>query len=74
MTIIFQKNQLNHKISQIKVKMNTNKIFWDINEVAAKYGVNASKIRFYEKDFDLKIKRDRSGDRQFTKDDIEKID
>ena len=54
--------------------MTTIKIFWDTNEVADRHKVKASTIRFYEKEFDLQIRRTKGGDRQFTKDDLEKID
>jgi DNA-binding transcriptional MerR regulator len=58
-------------------KLNTNieRLFYPIGEVAKKYGVNVSLIRFWEKEFDiLKPNKNKKGNRMFTKKDIENID
>lgn len=48
------------------------KLFYSIGEVAALFNVNASLIRFYEKEFEqLHPAKSVKGNRQFTKSDIE---
>ena len=48
------------------------KLFYTIGEVAKRFDVNASLIRFWEKEFDiLKPKKSKKGNRLFTKDDVE---
>lgn len=43
-----------------------------MGEVAAMFGVNASLIRFYEKEFDIiKPHRNKKGNRLFTKQDVD---
>jgi DNA-binding transcriptional MerR regulator len=50
------------------------KLYYTIGEVAEMLDVNASLLRYWEKEFDiLKPKKNVKGDRFFTKDDIEKI-
>lgn len=51
------------------------KIYYDINEVAAmeEFQCNASKIRFYERKFNLTIARNGAGDRIYTEKDIQKL-
>ena len=50
------------------------KIYWTITEVALMFDVNASAIRFWEKNFDiLKPKKNHYGDRVFVKKDIENL-
>ncbi len=50
------------------------KIFYSIGEVAEMFGVNASHIRFWEKEFDvLKPHKNKKGNRLFTKEDIEQL-
>lgn len=48
------------------------KLFYDINEAADILNVNASKIRFYEKQLNLRFKRV-GRDRRLMMDDIEKL-
>ncbi len=53
---------------------NIGKLYYTIREVADLFGVNASKLRFYEKEFpSLKPKKDKSGDRIYTQADIDHI-
>ncbi len=53
---------------------NFNKMYYAIGEVAEMFGVNASQIRFYEKEFDiLQPKKNKKGNRLFTKEDIENL-
>lgn len=50
----------------------TEKLYHSISEVADMFQVNASLIRFWEKEFDfMKPKKNSKGDRMFTKADIE---
>ena len=48
------------------------KVYYSIGEVAEMFGVNTSLIRFWEKEFDIiKPKKNKKGNRLFTKQDIE---
>lgn len=48
------------------------KLYYTIGEVAEMFNVNTSLIRFWEKDFDvIKPKKNKKGNRLFTKEDIE---
>ncbi|MDN3689188.1 MerR family transcriptional regulator [Cyclobacterium jeungdonense] len=50
------------------------KKYYSIGEVAEKFKVATSLIRYWEGEFDIiKPKKDKKGNRRFTKDDIEKI-
>ena len=50
------------------------KKYFTIGEVAAEFGVATSLIRFWESEFDtIKPKKNRKGNRQFTKSDVEHI-
>lgn len=50
------------------------KKYYTIGEVADKFGVATSLIRFWESEFDIiKPKKNRKGNRQFTKEDIESV-
>jgi DNA-binding transcriptional MerR regulator len=47
------------------------KLFYTIGEVAARFDVNASLIRFWEKEFDsIKPQKNKKGNRLFTKEDL----
>jgi len=48
------------------------KLYYSIGEVAKMFDVNTSLIRFWEKEFDvIKPKKNKKGNRFFTKDDID---
>jgi DNA-binding transcriptional MerR regulator len=48
------------------------KLYYSISEVADMFGVNNSLIRFWEKEFDIiRPKKNKKGNRMFTKEDIE---
>ena len=48
------------------------KLFYSIGEVAQMFNVNTSLIRYWEKEFDIiKPKKNKKGNRLFTKEDIE---
>ena len=50
------------------------KLYYTIGEVSEMLGLNASQIRYWETEFtSLKPKKDRKGNRLFTKEDIEMI-
>lgn len=50
------------------------KKYFSIGEVAAQLNVSTSLIRFWENEFDaIKPKKNRKGNRQFTKEDIESV-
>jgi DNA-binding transcriptional MerR regulator len=50
------------------------KQYYSISEVAKTFGVNASTIRFWEKEFDvIKPKKNRKGNRMFTIKDMENL-
>ena len=47
------------------------KLYYGIQEVAVMLNINASKLRYYEKEFPtLQPKKNRSGDRVYTQGDI----
>jgi DNA-binding transcriptional MerR regulator len=48
------------------------KLYYSIGEVAEKFGVKTSLIRFWEKEFDIiKPKKNKKGNRLFTKEDLD---
>jgi len=50
------------------------KLYYSIGEVAKAFGVNASNIRYWEKEFDiLNPKKNRKGNRYFTPEDIKNL-
>ena len=50
------------------------KRYYSIGEVAKAFDVNASLLRFWEKEFDIiKPKKNAKGDRKFTPDDIKNL-
>jgi len=50
------------------------KLYYSIGEVADMFNVNASLIRFWEKEFDIiKPKKNKKGNRFFTQQDIDNI-
>ena len=54
--------------------LNPEKVYWTISEVATMFKVNASLIRFWEKEFDiLKPTKNKKGNRLFTRQDIENL-
>lgn len=53
-------------------KEQNRKVYYSIGEVADIFGVNASLIRFWEKEFDIiKPHKNKKGNRQFTPEDID---
>ncbi|MEI6767035.1 MAG: MerR family transcriptional regulator [Bacteroidota bacterium] len=53
------------------IDKDADKIYYSIGEVAARFGVNTSLIRFWEKEFDIiKPHKNKKGNRMFTPDDV----
>ncbi|MEO0733247.1 MAG: MerR family transcriptional regulator [Bacteroidota bacterium] len=51
------------------------KLYYSIGEVASRLGVNASQIRFWDKEFaHLKPNKNSRGERRFTKDGIRQLE
>lgn len=51
------------------------KLYYSIGEVAKAFGVNASLIRFWEKEFDvIQPKKNAKGNRKFTPEDIKNLE
>lgn len=52
-----------------------NKLYYSIGEVAKAFDVNASLIRFWEKEFTIiKPKKNAKGNRYFTKEDVQNLE
>lgn len=67
-------NSVNFDLSMPYKNKPVEKLYYTIGEVAEMFSVNASLIRFWEKEFDvLKPKKSVKGNRLFTKADIENI-
>ena len=50
------------------------KLYYTMGEVTAMFEVNASQIRFYEREFDiLQPKKNKKGNRLFTPEDVENL-
>ncbi|WP_423149257.1 MerR family transcriptional regulator [Rubrolithibacter danxiaensis] len=51
-----------------------NKLYYTMGEVTELFNVNASQIRFYEKEFDiLQPKKNKKGNRLFSPEDVENL-
>jgi len=51
-----------------------NKLYYTMGEVTEMFDVNASQIRFYEREFDIiQPKKNKKGNRLFTPEDIENL-
>src|SRR3954470_9062656 len=58
----------------INEKEETQKLYYSISEVSEMFELNASTLRFWEKEFDvLKPTKNKKGNRLFTKKDIDHI-
>jgi DNA-binding transcriptional MerR regulator len=59
----------------LKLSIELTKLYYTIGEVAEMFSVSTSLIRYWETEFpSLKPKKDRRGDRKFTKKDIEQLE
>jgi len=67
----------NPEVSQKQLEIDVledDKLYYTIGEVSKMFNVNASLIRFWEKEFDvLKPKKNKKGNRLFTKDDVSNL-
>ncbi len=56
------------------IELSAEKLYFSIGEVAKAFDVNASLIRFWDKEFDiLKPKKNAKGNRQFTQEDVKNL-
>lgn len=56
-------------------QLSDSKLYYSMGEIAEKYKVNHSLIRYWEKEFDIiKPKKNKKGNRLFTKKDLEAFD
>lgn len=56
------------------VELSSEKMYFSIGELAKAFSVNASMIRFWDKEFDiLKPKKNAKGNRQFTQEDVKNL-
>ena len=68
-------NQLNHLTNctrAVNLNEKTGKLYYSIGEVSQMFEVNASLIRFWEKEFSvIKPKKNKKGNRLFTQKDVD---
>ena len=58
----------------LKPEKKIEKLYYSIGEVAELFEVNASLIRYWEKEFNiLKPKKNKKGNRQFTREDLDDL-
>ena len=58
----------------MQIELSKDKLYFSIGEVAAAFNVNASLIRFWDKEFDiLKPKKNAKGNRMFTQEDVKNL-
>jgi DNA-binding transcriptional MerR regulator len=64
-----------NKLHQLEMNISSeDKLYYTIGEVSRMFDVNTSLIRFWEKEFDvLKPKKNKKGNRLFTKKDVENL-
>ena len=56
------------------IELSKDKLYFSIGELATAFDVNASLIRFWDKEFDiLKPKKNAKGNRMFTQDDVKNL-
>jgi DNA-binding transcriptional MerR regulator len=58
----------------MQIELSAEKRYFNIGEIAKAFDVNASLIRFWDKEFDiLKPKKNAKGNRQFTPEDVKNL-
>ena len=58
----------------MNVELSKDKLYFSIGEIAEAFNVNASLIRFWDKEFDiLKPKKNAKGNRMFTQEDVKNL-
>ncbi|WP_395044253.1 MerR family transcriptional regulator [Flavobacterium sp.] len=56
------------------IELSKDKLYFSIGEIASAFGVNASLVRFWDKEFDiLKPKKNAKGNRMFTQEDVKNL-
>ena len=56
------------------IELSKDKLYFSIGEIADAFNVNASLIRFWDKEFDiLKPKKNAKGNRMFTQEDVKNL-
>jgi len=56
------------------IELSKDKLYFSIGELADAFGVNASLLRFWDKEFDiLKPKKNAKGNRMFTQEDVKNL-
>jgi len=62
-----------NSVSEILVDWKAEKQYYSIGEVASLFNVNTSHVRFWTKEFDLKVRTTRKGDRLYTPEQISQL-
>ncbi len=58
----------------MQIDLSKDKLYFSMGEIAEAFGVNASLIRFWDKEFDvLKPKKNAKGNRMFTQEDVRNL-
>ena len=58
----------------MQIERSKSKLYYSIGEIATAFDVNASLIRFWDKEFDiLKPKKNAKGNRMFTQEDVKNL-
>ncbi|MCZ8197423.1 MAG: MerR family transcriptional regulator [Flavobacterium sp.] len=58
----------------MQIELSKSKLYYSIGEIATAFDVNASLIRFWDKEFDiLKPKKNAKGNRMFTQEDVKNL-
>jgi DNA-binding transcriptional MerR regulator len=66
--------EIQEQNQQVITPVVADKLYHSITQVAAMFNVNASLLRFWEKEFpQIKLRKNGKGDRLFTKEDIQLI-
>ena len=62
------------EFKNMQINLPQDKLYYSIGEIAKAFDVNASLIRFWEKEFDiLKPKKNAKGNRKFTPEDVKNL-
>ena len=65
---------INLEFKNMHIELSKDKLYFSIGELADAFGVNASLIRFWDKEFDiLKPKKNAKGNRMFTQEDVKNL-
>ena len=65
---------INLEFKNMHIELSKDKLYFSIGELEDAFGVNASLIRFWDKEFDiLKPKKNAKGNRMFTQEDVKNL-